>query len=149
MSSPRGFQGITAEGIQSIPPILFGAIPWTLNLCGSRMVAARILKRGTGHPKGYLVRSMSKGSRVQVKIERRVLPTYLPALPDRNPMFLEKRVYQGSSGRVYPLPFTDRIAEQQVDRAWQVIWIENAYLRVIALAVCQKLDYIFIHENDP
>ena len=26
-------------------------------------------------------------------------------------MFLEKRVYQGSSGKVYPLPFTDRIAE--------------------------------------
>ena len=27
-------------------------------------------------------------------------------------MFLEKRVYQGSSGRVYPLPFTDRIATE-------------------------------------
>ncbi|MGH7940454.1 MAG: hypothetical protein ACREFR_05220, partial [Limisphaerales bacterium] len=36
------------------------------------------------------------------------LPTYLPAEPDKNPMFMEKRVYQGSSGRVYPLPFTDR-----------------------------------------
>jgi hypothetical protein len=29
-------------------------------------------------------------------------------------MFLEKRVYQGSSGKVYPLPFTDRIAEKPV-----------------------------------
>jgi len=29
-------------------------------------------------------------------------------------MFLEKRVYQGSSGKVYPLPFTDRIAENQL-----------------------------------
>ena len=25
-------------------------------------------------------------------------------------MFLEKRVYQGSSGKVYPNPFTDRVA---------------------------------------
>ena len=62
-----------------------------------------------------------------------ILPTYLPAPPDRNPMFLEKRVYQGSSGRVYPLPFTDRIAEQPVDREWKAVWIENEYLRVLVL----------------
>jgi len=30
------------------------------------------------------------------------LPTYLPAAPDKNPMFFEKRVYEGSSGRIYP-----------------------------------------------
>jgi len=29
-----------------------------------------------------------------------VLPTHLPAAPDKNPMLLEKRVYQGSSGKV-------------------------------------------------
>jgi hypothetical protein len=28
--------------------------------------------------------------------------TYFPESPDPNPMFFEKRVYQGSSGRVYP-----------------------------------------------
>jgi tetratricopeptide (TPR) repeat protein len=61
------------------------------------------------------------------------LPTYLPAAPDKNPMFLEKRVYQGSSGKVYPLPFTDRIAEKPVDRAWQAVWIENEFLRVLVL----------------
>ena len=47
-----------------------------------------------------------------------VLRTYLPAAPDRNPLFLEKRVYQGSSGRIYPLPVIDRIAtEAQIGRA--------------------------------
>ena len=50
-------------------------------------------------------------SAVKVRVEDLVIPTYLPAPPDKNPMFLEKRVYQGSSGKVYPLPFTDRIAE--------------------------------------
>ena len=40
------------------------------------------------------------------------MPTYMPATPDRNPMFLEARVYQGSSGAVYPLPFVDRIAAE-------------------------------------
>ena len=62
-----------------------------------------------------------------------VIPTYLPAQPDKNPMFLEKRVYQGSSGKVYPLPFTDRIAEKPVDRKWQAIWIENEFIRAMVL----------------
>src|SRR5690349_18171265 len=70
---------------------------------------------------------------VEVRSEEVVLPTYLPAPPDKNPMFLEKRVYQGSSGKVYPLPFTDRIAEQPVDRKWRVLWLENEFLRVMIL----------------
>jgi tetratricopeptide (TPR) repeat protein len=70
---------------------------------------------------------------VQVRVEQVVIPTYEPAPPDRNPMFLEKRVYQGSSGKVYPLPFTDRIAETKTDRRWQAIWLENEYLRVMIL----------------
>lgn len=48
-------------------------------------------------------------------------------------MFLEKRVYQGSSGRVYPLPFTDRIAEKPVDRKWRAVWIENEFIRAMVL----------------
>lgn len=65
--------------------------------------------------------------------EEVVMPTYEPAAPDRNPMFLERRVYQGSSGRVYPLPFIDRIAEEQRPRRWRAVWLENAYLRVMVL----------------
>lgn len=70
---------------------------------------------------------------VSVRIEEIVLPTYMPAAPDKNPMFLEKRVYQGSSGRVYPLPFTDRIEERKTDRKWKAIWIENDFLRAMVL----------------
>ena len=54
---------------------------------------------------------------VQVRVEDLVILTYMPAPPDKNPMFLEKRVYQGSCGKVYPLPFTDRIAEKPRPRA--------------------------------
>ncbi len=61
------------------------------------------------------------------------LPTYEPQAPDRNPMFLEKRVYQGSSGKVYPLPFIDRIAEHPVPRAWDAIHLENEFLYVMIL----------------
>ena len=62
-----------------------------------------------------------------------MLRSYLPHPPDRNPMFLETRVYQGSSGRVYPIPFVDRIAETAVDQSWQAVHIENAYLRLMVL----------------
>ncbi len=48
-------------------------------------------------------------------------------------MFLEKRVYQGSSGKVYPLPFTDRIAEKPLRRPWRAVWIENEFLRALVL----------------
>ena len=59
--------------------------------------------------------------------------TYTPEEPDPNPMFLEKRVYQGSSGRVYPLPFIDRIATEPVAKCWQAIHIENNFLRLMIL----------------
>jgi hypothetical protein len=59
--------------------------------------------------------------------------TYAPGAPDRNPMFLERRVYQGSSGKVYPLPFIDRIAIEPSPRWWKAIHIENEYLRLMIL----------------
>ncbi len=70
---------------------------------------------------------------VIVREEVLLIPTYLPAAPDTNPMFMEKRVYQGSSGKIYPLPFTDRISEIKANRQWKVIWLENEYLRVMLL----------------
>ena len=70
---------------------------------------------------------------VQTRVEDLAIPTYMPAPPDKNPMFLEKRVYQGSSGKVYPLPFTDRIAEKPVDRKWEAVWIENEFIRAMVL----------------
>lgn len=70
---------------------------------------------------------------VRARVEELVIPTYLPAPPDKNPMFLEKRVYQGSSGKVYPLPFTDRISEKAVQRKWKAVWLENEFLRVLVL----------------
>ena len=59
--------------------------------------------------------------------------TYMPAAPDPNPMFLEKRVYQGSSGRVYPLPVTDYIERTPRPHSWDAVHIENDYLRLMIL----------------
>ena len=76
---------------------------------------------------------MKRPSSVRVSTQTITLPTWLSAPPDKNPMFLEKRVYQGSSGRVYPLPFTDRISEKPVPRKWQAVWIENEFVRALVL----------------
>lgn len=59
--------------------------------------------------------------------------TYLPAAPDPNPLFLEKRVYQGSSGRVYPLPVIDRIDTRPQEHSWKAVHLENEYIRVMVL----------------
>ena len=59
--------------------------------------------------------------------------TYEPAVPDKNPLFLEKRVYQGSSGRVYPLPVIDSISTVPQDRLWQAVHLENEFIRLMVL----------------
>ncbi len=59
--------------------------------------------------------------------------TYAPAPPDRNPMFLETRVYQGSRGAVYPLPLIDRISIEPKPRLWQAVHLENEWLRIMIL----------------
>lgn len=43
-------------------------------------------------------------AQVRVWEEECELPTYGVGEPEKNPMFLDKRVYQGSSGRSLPLP---------------------------------------------
>jgi tetratricopeptide (TPR) repeat protein len=70
---------------------------------------------------------------VRITREPTVIPTYKPLPPDKNPMFLERRVYQGSSGRVYPLPCVERIDETSSDRVYDAIMIENEFLEVLIL----------------
>ncbi|MDD5262767.1 MAG: DUF5107 domain-containing protein [Methylacidiphilales bacterium] len=70
---------------------------------------------------------------VTITRESVLIPTYPEQAPDKNPMFLEKRVYQGSSGKVYPLPFTDRISEQRQDVAWDAVHLENEFIRLMVL----------------
>jgi len=61
------------------------------------------------------------------------IPTYPAPLADRNPMFLDKRVYQGSSGKVYPNPVTDHISDDKIDKQYQAVFLENEFLRIMIL----------------
>ncbi len=72
-------------------------------------------------------------SKVSVWEEKITIPTYRPARPDRNPLFLEKRVYQGSSGKVYPHPVTDKISDKPVPAVYRAVFLENDYLKIMIL----------------
>ena len=61
------------------------------------------------------------------------IPTYEVGRPDKNPMFLEKRVYQGSSGVVYPYPVIESISNEKVDKEYKAVFLENEYIKVMVL----------------
>ena len=65
--------------------------------------------------------------------EEVVIPTYEVGAPEKNPIFLEKRVYQGSSGVVYPYPVIESIANEKVDKTYQAVYLENEYIKVMVL----------------
>ena len=65
--------------------------------------------------------------------EKVTIPTYGIGKPEKNPMFLENRVYQGSSGVVYPHPVIEKILDTKEDREWEAIFLENQYLKIMIL----------------
>lgn len=65
--------------------------------------------------------------------EKVVIPTYEVGTPEKNPIFLEKRVYQGSSGVVYPYPVIESISDEKTDKEYEVVFIENEYIKVMIL----------------
>ncbi len=72
-------------------------------------------------------------SNVRIWEEKIMIPTYPAAKPEKNPLFIEKRAYQGSTGKVYPLPVTEKIADEKTDVEYNAVFIENEYLQVMVL----------------
>ncbi|MEO6980606.1 MAG: DUF5107 domain-containing protein, partial [Mucilaginibacter sp.] len=70
---------------------------------------------------------------VSIWQEELMLPTYRTGLPDKNPMFFENRVYQGSSGVVYPNPVIESIEDEKTDQPYQALFLENRYLKIMIL----------------
>ena len=61
------------------------------------------------------------------------IPTYEIGKAEKNPIFLEKRVYQGSSGVVYPYPVIESIANEPTPKEWRAVFLENEYIKVMVL----------------
>jgi tetratricopeptide (TPR) repeat protein len=84
------------------------------------------------------------------------IPTYKIGTPDKNPMFLEKRVYQGSSGAVYPHPVIDRVFDEKENKVYTALYLENRYLKImilpelggrVQLALDKTNGYHFVYYN--
>lgn len=72
-------------------------------------------------------------SDVRVWEEKVVIPTYEIGAAEKNPIFLDKRVYQGSCGKVYPYPTVEKISDKKTDKEYIAVWLENEYLKVMVL----------------
>lgn len=70
---------------------------------------------------------------VTAALESIVIPTYPVAAPEKNPVFFGKRVYQGSNGKVYPVPFIDRVFDEPAPVAYQCARLENEHVRLVML----------------
>ncbi|WP_411830179.1 DUF5107 domain-containing protein [Paenibacillus alba] len=99
---------------------------------------------------------MVVSQKVRIWEESASIPTYAVGEPDRNPMFLEKRVYQGSSGKVYPHPVIDKIEDEKKSQSYQMVILENDYVRIeimpqlggrIYRALDKTNDYDFVYYN--
>lgn len=71
--------------------------------------------------------------KVKVWEEDILLPTYGVGQPEKNPMFFEKRVYQGSSGVVYPYPVIEKISDTCEEQKYHAVYLENEYLKIMIL----------------
>lgn len=93
---------------------------------------------------------------VKIWIENTIIPTYEIGEPEKNPIFLDKRVYQGSSGKVYPYPTIEKISDEKTDKEYIAVYLENEYLKVMVLpeiggriqrAYDKTNDYDFVYYN--
>ena len=84
------------------------------------------------------------------------IPTYRAAEPEKSPLFIEKRAYQGSTGKVYPVPVTEKISETKEDVQYKAVILENDYLYVMILpelggriqrALDKTNNYDFVYYN--
>ena len=82
----------------------------------------------------YIIRPTVTGKgEVRAWEEEIMLPTYEVGEEEKNPMFLEKRVYQGSSGVVYPYSVIEKISEEKHDKAYRAFFLENEYIKIMVL----------------
>lgn len=70
---------------------------------------------------------------VKIWQEDTVIPTYKVYPAEKGPLFIENRAYQGSSGKVYPLPVTEKISDEKEDVSYKTIYLENDFLKIMIL----------------
>lgn len=76
---------------------------------------------------------MKPSDSVHVAFKKMSIETYEPK-PEMNlPFFFEKKPYQGASGKLYPLHFTDGLNNEKKEKEYLVGVLENSFIRVEVL----------------
>lgn len=72
---------------------------------------------------------------VTARIDKLTIPTHGLGKPEKNPVFFEKRVYQGSCGKVYPVPFIDKVYQDERPKPVDYVSarLENEFVRLVML----------------
>lgn len=100
--------------------------------------------------------SLQAESEVKMWKEAMVIPTFIVAPPDPNPIFPRGRAYQGARGFIYPYPLLDRLTDIREDKTYTALFLENKYLRICVLpeiggrifeAVDKTNNYNFIYRQ--
>ena len=95
-------------------------------------------------------------NRTRIYEQTVTIPTYKAGAPEKSPLFIEKRAYQGSTGKVYPVPVTEKICETREDAQYKAVILENDYLYVMILpelggriqrALDKTNNYDFVYYN--
>ena len=76
---------------------------------------------------------MASATQVSIWEEHYTIPTYKVYPPEKSPLFIEKRAYQGSTGKVYPFPVTEKISNTKEDVIYKAVFLENEYLKIMIL----------------
>lgn len=94
---------------------------------------------------------------VNVSLKNKMIPTYIPKKANDLPMFFENKPYQGATGRLYPIPYSDGITDEKKEVAYEVYTLENEYIKTEVLPAAggkilsgyDKIhDYDFIYKNE-
>jgi len=61
------------------------------------------------------------------------ISTYGVGMPEKLPMFFEKRIYQGTSGVVYPKAIIEKINDDKNEKTYRAVFLENDYIKMMIL----------------
>ena len=95
--------------------------------------------------------------KVELIKKRENIPTYIPKPANTLPMFFENKPYQGASGKLYPIPYSDGITDEKKDVDYTVYTLENEYIYTkllpevggkILRAYDKVIDKDFIYYNE-
>ena len=68
--------------------------------------------------------------KVDMGVEKQVIPTYRIGAPEVNPIFFTGRVYQGAEGYIYPYPLYDVLSDKVEDKEYDIVRLQNDYISI-------------------